>query len=212
MHNTDPANTSPDIPAVPPRKRHRIRNFVVLPLAGLGWLIVILAAAIGGGGSSSTTTFTPAPQASSPVITAPVSAVDPSGQACATLDAAGWCPGDDPAAADTPSASTPAIGTSRQQALDSAQSYLSDGQGFSRAGLISQLHSPEGEGFSLSDTTWAVDHSGADWDAQAVISAKGYMNDGQGFSRAGLIEQLTSPYGEQFTLAQATYAVNRIGL
>jgi hypothetical protein len=101
---------------------------------------------------------------------------------------------------------------SQQQALDSAQGYLSDGQGFSRAGLIKQLTSKYGEGFSLADATWAVDHSGANWDAQAVESAKGYMSDGQGFSRAGLIDQLTSPYGEQFTYAQAVYAVNQVGL
>jgi hypothetical protein len=43
------------------------------------------------------------------------------------------------------------------------------------------------------------------------MSAKSYMDMG-GFSRAGLIDQLTSPYGEQFTLAQATYAVNHVGL
>jgi hypothetical protein len=35
---------------------------------------------------------------------------------------------------------------------------------------------------------------------------------GTGFSRSGLINQLTSPYGEKFTLAQATYAVNQVGL
>ena len=102
--------------------------------------------------------------------------------------------------------------TSQQQALDSAQSYLADGQGFSRAGLISQLTSQYGGQFSVADATWAVDHSGADWDAQAVMSAQGYMSDGQGFSRAGLIDQLTSPYGEQFTYAQAVYAVNQVGL
>ena len=65
--------------------------------------------------------------------------------------------------------------------------------------------------FSLADATWAVNRSGADWNAQAVLSAKSYLDMG-GFSRSGLIEQLTSQYGEQFTLAQATYAVNQVGL
>ncbi|WP_408606168.1 Ltp family lipoprotein [Acetitomaculum ruminis] len=32
------------------------------------------------------------------------------------------------------------------------------------------------------------------------------------FSRQGLIEQLTSPYGSQFTQEQAEYAVNQLGL
>jgi hypothetical protein len=38
------------------------------------------------------------------------------------------------------------------------------------------------------------------------------MSDGQGFSRASLIDQLTSPYGEQFTYAQAVYAAGQVGL
>jgi hypothetical protein len=88
---------------------------------------------------------------------------------------------------------------SQQQALTSAQGYLSDGQGFSRAGLIAQLDSPYGGQFSVADATWAVDNSGADWNAQAAIAAKGYLSDGQGFSRQGLIDQLDSPYGGQFT-------------
>jgi hypothetical protein len=100
---------------------------------------------------------------------------------------------------------------SQQQALESAKSYLDMGTGFSEKGLIDQLSSQYGEKFSVADATWAVAHSGADWNAQAVMSAKGYMKMG-GFSRAGLIDQLTSSAGEQFTLAQATYAVNQVGL
>ena len=45
----------------------------------------------------------------------------------------------------------------------------------------------------MADATWATDHSGADWDAQAVLAAKGYMNLGTGFSRSGLIDQLEQP-------------------
>jgi hypothetical protein len=100
---------------------------------------------------------------------------------------------------------------SQQQALDSAQSYLALGSGFSRQGLIEQLDSPYGGQFSVADATWAADHAGADWDAQAVMAAQGYMKLG-GFSRASLIEQLDSPYGGKFTLAQATYAANQVGL
>jgi hypothetical protein len=112
-----------------------------------------------------------------------------------------------------PAPAAPADPTaSQQQALDAAQNYLSDGQGFSRAGLISQLTSQYGNGFSQADATWAVDHSGANWYAQAVISAKNYMSDGQGFSRASLIDQLTSAYGSQFTYDQAVYAADQVGL
>jgi hypothetical protein len=59
---------------------------------------------------------------------------------------------------------------------------------------------------------FAVDHIKVDWNQQAVLSAKGYLAMGTGFSRAGLIQQLTSTAGEQFTLAQATYAANKVGL
>ena len=36
--------------------------------------------------------------------------------------------------------------------------------------------------------------------------------DGQGFSKSGLLNQLTSSYGEGFTEAQAEYAVSKVGL
>ena len=117
-----------------------------------------------------------------------------------------------PAAPATSAPAAPAGPTvSQQQALDSAQSYLALGSGFSRQGLIDQLDSPYGGKFSVADATWAADHAGANWDAQAVMAAQGYMKLG-GFSRASLIDQLDSPYGGKFTLAQATYAANQVGL
>jgi hypothetical protein len=118
-----------------------------------------------------------------------------------------------PAAAPSTSAPAAAVGTvSQQQALQSAQSYLAMGSGFSQAGLIAQLDSPYGGQFSVADATWAADNSGADWNAQAVLAAKGYMQSVGGFSRDSLIAQLDSPYGGQFTLAQATYAAGQVGL
>jgi len=83
--------------------------------------------------------------------------------------------------------------------------------GFSLAGLIDQLHSSYGEGFKMADARWAVNHAHANWNHQAALSAKSYLDMG-GFSRASLIDQLHSPYGEGFTLAQATYAANQVGL
>jgi hypothetical protein len=105
------------------------------------------------------------------------------------------------------------IGTpvARRQAIESAQSYLDEGTGFSRAGLINQLDSKYGEGFTVALATFAVDHVHVNWNQQAVDSAKGYLRMG-GFSRDGLIQQLTSSYGEGFTYAQAVYAVNKVGL
>jgi hypothetical protein len=45
----------------------------------------------------------------------------------------------------------------------------------------------------------------------AIESAQSYL-DMSGFSRAGLIHQLTSKAGDGFTPKQATYAVNKVGL
>ncbi len=47
---------------------------------------------------------------------------------------------------------------------------------------------------------------------QAVDSAQSYLALGQGFSKAGLLQQLTSSYGAGFTQAQAEYAVSKVGL
>ena len=46
---------------------------------------------------------------------------------------------------------------------------------------------------------------------QAIESADSYLDMG-GFSRAGLLQQLSSSAGEGFTHAQAVYAVNQVGL
>jgi len=195
------------------KREHRRRSMLavvglVLSYLGLSIVSIGVIAAVAGSGSSGQLTVQPVTSISSPAVVQ-ATVIDPSGMACVTLDSAGYCLGDDPTVT---SVDTPTISESRQQALDSARSYLDDGQGFSRLGLIDQLHSQYGEKFSLPDATWAVNNSGADWKAQAVISAQGYMSDGQGFSRAELIDQLTSSYGEQFTYAQATYAANKVGL
>lgn len=94
-------------------------------------------------------------------------------------------------------------------AIRSARSYLSV-QGFSREGLIEQLSSPYGEGYSRADATRAVDSLGVNWNAQAVRSARSYLSM-QGFSCNGLIEQLSSPYGDKYTTSQATYGATKAG-
>lgn len=100
---------------------------------------------------------------------------------------------------------------SERQALTAAQNYLSGGQGLSRQGLIDQLDSSAGNGSSEADATWAVDHSDANWDQQAVDAGQGYMQM-RGFSRSSLIEQSTSSAGNGFTYSQAVYAANKVGL
>lgn len=103
---------------------------------------------------------------------------------------------------------------SQQNAYRSAQSYL-DFTAFSRAGLINQLTSEYGEGYPLADAEFAVARleaeGGVDWNAEAAESAKNYL-EFTSFSRAGLIDQLTSQYGEGFTLEQAEYGVSQTGL
>jgi hypothetical protein len=169
-----------------PPKRHRVRT-VVLWISGLGIALIALISAIGGAtGSGSTASSGSAPASSAPA--APASEAPP--------------------ASSAPAAPAPTV--AQEQALESAKSYLDMG-GFSRKGLIEQLSSSAGEGFDHADAVWAVNHSGADWNAQAVESAKSYLEMG-GFSRASLIDQLHSSAGEGFTLAQATYAADQVGL
>lgn len=109
-----------------------------------------------------------------------------------------------------PKARETAISVSQRQALKSAQSYI-DLTGFSKAGLIKQLSSDAGEGFTRADATYAANHVGANWNTEAVQSARTYLDMG-GFSRNGLIQQLSSPAGDGYTLKQATQAADKVGL
>ena len=65
--------------------------------------------------------------------------------------------------------------------------------------------------FSLDDATYGVDATNTDWNAQACLSAKGYLKM-EPFSHAGLVEQLSSAYGAQFTPDQAEFGVTCAGL
>jgi colicin import membrane protein len=99
----------------------------------------------------------------------------------------------------------PALSVSQEQAVISAESYLSFG-GFSRSGLIEQL---EFEGFSNGDAEFAVDSLDVDWNEQAVRAAESYMEAIGGFSREGLIEQLQF---DGFTTEQAEHGADEVGL
>lgn len=161
----------------------------------LGLLVIIVIAVSLGGGSHKTAVVTPT-NAPLPTYSAPVAPAPPA----PTTQA--------PAPAQAPAA--PAMTGAQSQAVQSAQGYLSDGQGFSQEGRLQQLTSSYGEGFAKADAQFAINYLHPNWDAQAVESAQGYMNDGQGFSRSALTQQLTSSYGEGFTQAQANYAVNKV--
>jgi len=95
-------------------------------------------------------------------------------------------------------------------ARQAAENYLST-MPFSRNGLIHQLSSKAGSGFSMKDAIYGTDAAGADWNKQAALAAKNYL-DTMPFSRDGLIHQLESQAGSGFTHAQAVYGVNKAGL
>jgi hypothetical protein len=114
--------------------------------------------------------------------------------------------------ASTPTTAAGPVETAGQRnARLSAEQYLSMGNGFSRVGLIGQLSSSYGEGFSVADATYAVDATHTDWNAQACLSAKGYLQTSP-FSHSGLVEQLSSSAGEQFTVSQAEYGATCAGI
>ena len=122
---------------------------------------------------------------------------------------------DEAAAAAAAAAEAARIGTlSQQNAYVQAKNYL-DNMPFSRAGLLGQLTSEYGGQFPLEDAEFGVarlEAEGAvDWSAEAVEAAQSYQ-EMVPMSRQGLIDQLTSEYGSQFTLEQATHAVNTLGL
>jgi hypothetical protein len=95
-------------------------------------------------------------------------------------------------------------------ALKAAQNYLSF-TAFSRKGLIHQLSSSAGDGYSVKDATYAAEHVNANWNEQAAKAAKNYLSM-TAFSRQGLIHQLSSSAGDNYTLDQAKYGVKKAGL
>lgn len=113
----------------------------------------------------------------------------------------------------TSEAPKPVLTLGQENAIGSAQSYLSF-SAFSRAGLYQQLTSEYGEGYEAADAEFAIayleENGLVDWNAEAVESAESYLEFSQ-FSRAGLYQQLTSEYGEGFTHEQAEYALAQVG-
>jgi hypothetical protein len=95
----------------------------------------------------------------------------------------------------------------QKNAVRSAKNYLRF-KGFSKEGLINQLSSEYGDGYSVADATIAVNTLDVDWREQAVRSAKNYLSF-KGFSCNGLIEQLSSSYGDKYTLQEATYGARQ---
>lgn len=196
--SSQPPGGQPPIPPYQPPSPAQVRRsrstsraiLVVVAFAVVLVVAIVIAAASGGGKTSGS----------------PAASVSTSAPAVSTT-----APAVTPAAATTAPAA-PQYTVAQQQAIASAESYLSDGTGFSRAGLYQQLHSQYGEGFSASLARFAVSHVSVNWYQQAVLSARSYMQSEPGWSYSGLVQQLDSPYGEQFTVAQAEYAAKAVGL
>lgn len=210
---TMPRNYGP--PPPPPKKTHhwyRPRNAFL----GLIALVVLITVIVAVAGANSSTQATNHVQAGSVQRAAsqPAYPTSPPGAVSAAPSEPSFSPSADPTtpAPTTPAPTTPAITTSQQEAIESAQNYLTDGQGFSEAGLLQQLTSDYGSGFSEADAQFAINQLDPDWYQQAAASAKNYMSDGQGFSEEDLYQQLTSAYGAGFTPGQADYALRQVGL
>lgn len=180
-----------------PKKKHGVRN-TLLGVTGGFVVLVIAVAAFGTSGSKAPTsvttkaglpnvvTSTTAPATTEPTVAAATEAPKPT------------------------AAPKPSLTKSQEQAIGSAESYL-EFTAFSRKGLIHQLSSDAGEGFSVADATYAVDHIKVNWNEQAAKAARQYLEMTH-FSRSGLIHQLESSAGDGFTHKQAVYGVSKAGL
>lgn len=106
-----------------------------------------------------------------------------------------------------PASTGPTLTQQQQSAVQAALQYL-DTMAFSQQGLIDQLDSSFGSGYSVNDATVAVDSLNVNWNAEAVKAAKEYLAS-QPFSCSALIQQLDSSVGGQFTVSQATYGAQQ---
>jgi hypothetical protein len=187
----------PTPPSKPQRKKMSVTKKVALASAGTLVFVLGLGAALSGGDED---------PASTP---AQITETEAGAETEAEVEAeAPATPAEE--TEEEPVKEEPEYTVSQENAIRSAESYL-DLMGFSRDGLIDQLSSEYGDGFSKADAIFAVDHVEVDWNAEAVEAGESYL-ELTGFSRAGLIDQLSSEYGDQFTLEQATYAADKLGL
>ena len=199
----------PTNPPVPPVKqswfaRHKVLS-VVLGIVLVVVLICCGAGVLGLSGDDSDSTASS--ETSSQTSTADESTED--------ADEADEADEEKPATEEEPAEEEPAepeMSTEQANAVRSAENYL-EFMPFSKQGLIDQLSSPAGDGYPQEVAVFAVEHieDDVDWKEQAVKAAENYQ-ELMGFSREGLIQQLTSEAGDQYTQEQAEYAADQIGL
>lgn len=102
----------------------------------------------------------------------------------------------------TTKSSTPSISREYQNALGSAESYLSY-TAFSKEGLYEQLIFDK---YSDEAARYAVDNVSTDWKENAVKAAESYLSYST-FSKQELYEQLIF---EKYTDEEAQYAVDKV--
>lgn len=103
------------------------------------------------------------------------------------------------------------VPTEYKNALATAEEYNED-QPMSKAGLLDQLTSSDGEGFTQAAGEYAVNHLKANWNENALKCAKTYQKE-EHLSRADVQSQLSSSIddgGEGFTSEQVQYAMSHL--
>ncbi len=99
----------------------------------------------------------------------------------------------------------PEITENQQKALNFAKNWLAMDYGYSKTSLISELKL---NGISYDDARYAAEHCDADWNQEALKSAK-FNLEYYSYSRIGLIRLLK--YYTGYTYAEASYGVDNCG-
>ena len=172
-----------------------------------GAIALACAVLLVGCGTSQTTGGTATPTAVPSAVATANGTATPNATATPSATAIPKTATPKPTAAATPAGAT--LTQQQKSAVAEAKQYLST-QAFSLQGLIDQLDSPDGSGYSVNDATVAVDSLTVDWNAEALQAAKEYLKT-QPFSCTDLIQQLDSADGSEFTVAQATYGAQQAG-
>lgn len=164
--------------AVPPKKSNLVRNLLIALIAFL-----VLC---GGGCLATTALFATS-------VDEAIEEVEKSAAAEPRKDAA--------------EKNEPEMTPGQENALRAAENYV-EIMPMSKKGLIRQLSSPAGDGYSKADAVFAANHVKADWKAEAAEAARNYI-DMMPMSRDALIQQLESGAGDAFTHEQAVYGADQ---
>ena len=163
MYPTPPPTPAPRKPWV---ARHKV-------LTGIGALLVLGVGSSLVRGGSGTTPATTAPVVASSTVAKTTSA-QPATSTTSTTTTQAPAPASTTTTTAPAAPAAPALSPQQELAAQAAENYLRL-SGFSRAGLIKQLSSEAGDGYSVKDATAAVDSLSIDWNEQAVRSAEAYL-------------------------------------